>query len=142
MSLDRFKGPLATATAGDTVETAARTMRDLGVGSLVVLREGRPLGIVTDRDLVVRVLAEGRDSRSACVEDFVTYDPITVSVREGIETAVERMRCHGVRRLPLVDERGEAVGIVTADDLLVLLGGEIAAICEGIENRSDATESR
>ena len=52
------------------------------------------------------------------------------------------MRRHGVRRLPVVDDEGVAVGIVTADDLLVLLGGEIAAVCEGIENRADAEDSR
>ena len=52
------------------------------------------------------------------------------------------MRRHGVRRLPVVDEDGMAVGIVTADDLLVLLGGEIAGVCEGIENRADAEDSR
>jgi CBS domain-containing protein len=142
MSLERFRTPVATADAEDTVQAAARTMRDRRVGALVVLRERRPVGIVTDRDLVLRVLAEGHAATSARVGEFVTYDPITVTVLDGIETAVERMRRHGVRRLPLVDERGEAVGIVTADDLLVLLGGEIAAICEGIENRTDATESR
>jgi CBS domain-containing protein len=142
MSLDRFRMPLASAATTDTVETAARVMRDRGVGSLVVLRDGHPIGIVTDRDLVLRVLAQGRAPASVRLEEVVTYDPITVSVNEGIETAVERMRVHGVRRLPVVDERGDAVGIVTADDLLVLLGAEIAAICEGIENRSDAMESR
>jgi CBS domain-containing protein len=130
------------AEASDSVQVAARTMRDRRVGALVVLRNRRPVGIVTDRDLVLRVLAEGYDATSVRVERFVTCDPITVSLYDGIDTAAERMRRHGVRRLPLVDDRGEAVGIVTADDLLVLLGAEIAAICEGIENRTDATESR
>jgi CBS domain-containing protein len=142
MSLDRFRMPLATAATTDTVAAAARVMRDRRVGSLVVLRDGHPVGIVTDRDLVLRVLAPGLDPKSQRLEDLVTYDPVTVSVNDGIETAAYRMREHGVRRLPIVDERGTAVGIVTADDLLVLLGREIAAICEGIENRSDATDSR
>ena len=142
VTLARFKASLATATEDDTVATAARTMRDRRVGCLVVTRQGRPAGIVTDRDLVLRVLAEGRDAARVRIGDFVTYDPFTVSDHEGIETCVHRMRSHGVRRLPLVDEAGIAVGIVTADDLLVLLGGEIAGICEGIENRSDAGDSR
>jgi CBS domain-containing protein len=142
MSLARFARPLATVASTDTVEVAAGTMRDRGVGSLLVVRDGRPQAIVTDRDLVLRVLAEGIDPGSARVGEFATYDPITVSLHEGIETAVERMRRHGVRRLPIVDDQGNAVGIVTADDLLVLLGAEIAGICEGIENHSDATESR
>ena len=142
MSLARFKAPLATCTVEDSVESGARTMRDRHVGCLVVTRHGRPAGIVTDRDLVVRVMAEGRDPSTATLGEFVTYDPITVSVHDGFETAVQRMRLHGVRRLPIVDEDGVAVGIVTADDLLVLLGGEIAAVCQGIENRADAEDSR
>lgn len=142
MTLARFKSPLATAAVEDTVEMAARTMRDRHVGCLLVTRHGVPAGIVTDRDLVVRVVAEGRDPSQAQIGEFVTYDPITLSVHDGIETAVQRMRRHGVRRLPIVDEDGVAVGIVTADDLLVLLGGEIAAVCEGIENRADAEDSR
>ncbi len=142
MSLARFKVPLATTTLEETVEQAARTMRNRHLGCLVVTRHGRPMGLITDRDLVVRVMAEGRDPTTSKVGEFVTYDPVTVCVRDGIETAAEQMRKHGVRRLPLVDEEGLAVGIVTADDLLVLLGGEMAAICEGIDNRADAGDSR
>jgi CBS domain-containing protein len=142
MSLARFKAPLATTSPDETVEQAARTMRDRGVGCLIV-RDGRRLaGIVTDRDLVVRVLAEGINPTSARVGEYVTYGPVTVSIHDGIETVAERMRFHGVRRLPIVDESGEAIGIVTADDLLVLLGKELAGVCETIENRSDAGESR
>jgi CBS domain-containing protein len=126
----------------DSVEKAARTMRDRHVGCVVVTRHGKPAGIVTDRDLVMRVVAEGRDPSTAKLGEFVTYDPVTVYVHEGLETAVERMRVHGVRRLPIIDEDGVAVGIVTADDILVLLGGEIAAVCEGIANRADADDSR
>jgi CBS domain-containing protein len=142
MTLARFKASLATVAVEDTVETAARAMRDRHVGCLLVTRHGVPAGIVTDRDLVVRVVAEGRDPSKALVGEFVTYDPITLSVHDGIDTAVQRMRRHGVRRLPIVEDDGVAVGIVTADDLLVLLGGEIAAVCEGIENRADAEDSR
>jgi CBS domain-containing protein len=142
MSLDRFRAPLATVGTSDTVQAAARVMRDRSVGCLVVTRDRHPIGIVTDRDLVVRVMAEGIDPAQARVGEFVTFDPITASLDEGIESVVQRMRKHGVRRVPIVDGSGEAVGIVTADDLLVLLGGEIAAVCEGIENRSDATDAR
>lgn len=141
MSLARFKRPLATADSSDTAERAARTMRDQGVGCLVVIEKGRPLGILTDRDLVVRLLAEGLDA-SAPVGDFATYGPLTVSIHDSIETVSACMRTHGVRRLPIVDDDGSAVGIVTADDLLVLLGRGLADVCESIENRSDATESR
>src|SRR5208337_4214514 len=104
MSLARFTCPVAALNADDTVEAAARTMRDRKVGSLLLLRAGHPVGIVTDRDLAIRVMAEGRDASKEKVGDFVTYDPITIAVHEGIETAVALMRRHGVRRLPLVDQ--------------------------------------
>jgi CBS domain-containing protein len=133
---------VATVSPQETVEWAARTMRDRAVGCLIVQESGHLAGIVTDRDLVVRVLAEGIDATSARVGDFATYDAITVSVHEGLETAAERMREHGIRRLPVVDDQGQVVGIVTADDLFVLLGRELSSVCEGIQNQSDASESR
>ena len=143
MTLARFAAsPLATITTEHTVREAARTMRDRRVGCLVVTRAGHTAGIVTDRDLVVRVVAEGIDPATALVGDYVTYDPVTVSLHDGIETAVERMREHGIRRLPIVNEAGHAVGIVTADDLLALLGGELGALCEGIGSPADSTDSR
>jgi CBS domain-containing protein len=143
MTLARFAAsPLATVTTENTVQDAARAMRDGRVGCLVVTRAGHASGIVTDRDLVVRVLAEGIDPTTALVGDHATYDPVTVSVHDGIETAVERMREHGVRRLPIVNDAGLAVGIVTADDLLALLGGELGALCEAIASPSDSTDSQ
>jgi CBS domain-containing protein len=126
----------------DAVELAARTMRDTGVGYVLVLRDGRPIGIVTDRDLVVRVVAQGQAPDCVRVGDVATWDPITVSLAEGIETAASRMREHGVRRLPIVDAAEQVVGIVTADDLLILLGNEIGAVSEAILNPSDAVDSR
>src|SRR5262249_48620129 len=103
MSLVRFKSTLATIDPSDTVEKAAREMRDRSVGCLVVTHAGHPVGVVTDRDIVIRAVAEGRAGAHDRIGDFVTYDPVTVSLDEGIETAVARMRKHGVRRLPLVD---------------------------------------
>lgn len=142
MALAQFTGRVATVTTDETLEHAARVMRDRRVGCLIVTQAGHPIGIVTDRDLVLRAVAEGIDPRVARIRDFATYDPITVSVADGLETAVERMRVHGIRRLPIVDATGQVVGIVTADDLLALLGGQLGAVCEGIERPSDSTDSR
>ncbi len=139
MSLSQFTRRVVTASAHETVERAACIMRDEGVGCLVVTSEGRPHGIVTDRDLVLRVLAEGLDA-STPVGDFTTYGPFTVSVHDTMETASNRMREHGVRRLPIVDDTGKVVGVVTADDLLMAYGRGMANVCEGIENRTDSVE--
>jgi CBS domain-containing protein len=140
MSLDRFRTVVALASPDDSVDRAARVMRDRRVGCLVV-QDGPHRGIVTDRDLVIRVLARGIDAH-AKIGRFVTYDPITVSVHDNVETAARRMQIHGVRRLPLVDDQGEIVGIVTADDLLALIGSEIAGVCAAVENGADSMESR
>jgi CBS domain-containing protein len=141
MSLSRFNRPVVTIDLNDTVEATACTMRDERVGCVVVTDRGKPTGIVTDRDLALRVLAEGLEA-SVPIGSIATFAPLTVSIHDTVETASARMRNHGVRRLPIIDDDGRAVGIVTADDLLMLLGRELAAVCEGIENRSDAGDSR
>jgi CBS domain-containing protein len=141
MTLSRYKTPVVQLDARASVFDAARIMRDRHVGCVIVARENHPLGVVTDRDLVVRILAEGREG-VATIEECITYDPITVRVTDSVETAVALMREHGVRRLPLVDDVGQVVGIVTADDLLVRLGSDLGRLCEAIAQNVDANESR
>jgi CBS domain-containing protein len=142
MSLARFRGPVFHVDADVSILSAAREMRDRHIGCLVVTREKHPIGIVTDRDLVLRGIAEGLDCASTPLSRCVTFDPVTVGELDGIPTAVERMRSAGVRRLPVVDAEGKVVGIVTADDLFAELGRELSSLCEGIENSSDASDSR
>ena len=89
-----------------------------------------------------RVVAEGRDPRTTLVSEIVTYDATTVSREAGIETAVRLMRDRGVRRLPIVTEDGQVTGIVTADDLMILLSDELAQVGTAIRDNVDASESR
>jgi CBS domain-containing protein len=142
MSLARFKSPIVQVDVDVAVLDAARAMRDHRVGSVVVTRAGRPIAIVTDRDLVVRVIAAGQHAEDVRLSAFVTYDPVTVHECDGIATAVDQMRAHGVRRLPIVDDGGKAVGIVTADELLAELGGQLEQLREGIENNADVSDTR
>lgn len=142
MSLSRFKRSVVTCDEGAPIGDAARKLRDERVGCVIVTRQGYPAGVLTDRDLTLRVLAEGRNPQTTRVSDVVTFDPITINENDGIETAAARMRDHGIRRLPIVDGAGNVVGIVTADDLMILLGRELADLCEGIESSSDSSESR
>jgi CBS domain-containing protein len=141
MTLARFKRPVVELDEDATVVAAARAMRDQHVGCVLVTRGGHPLGLVTDRDLVVRSLAEGRDP-SARLRECVTYDPFTLSEKDGVDQAVSLMRDHGVRRVPIVDDQGRAVGVVTADDLFAELGQRLGGLCEGIANNYDASETR
>lgn len=142
MSLSRFRKPTATAAEGDEAAAVARTMRDARVGCVVVTRGVHPVGIITDRDLALRVVAEGRDPTRTRASEIVTYDPFVIEEEAEIETAAARMREHGVRRLPIVDGSGKVVGMVTADDLLALLGREFANLCAGIEESADSSDSR
>jgi CBS domain-containing protein len=142
MSLRRFRTNVVTAEEGDTVKSVAKAMADHHVGSVIVVRDQRPIGVITDRDLAVRVVAEGRDPAATPASAVVTYAPRVIREDDGIETAVGIMRNYGVRRLPLVDEGGILTGIVTADDLVLLLGSELSQLCDGVGMASDATDSR
>ncbi|MCX4632554.1 MULTISPECIES: CBS domain-containing protein [unclassified Streptomyces] len=98
---------------------AARVMRDAGIGDVLVVDQGRLRGILTDRDLVVRAVAEGRDPAETTVRAICSTDPLTVRPDDLVDRAVDLMRRHALRRLPVETENGELVGIVTLGDLEV-----------------------
>ncbi len=112
--------PFITDVQTAAVE-AARIMKGADVGSLIVLEGEAVRGIVTDRDIVIRVLAEGRDARATALGEICSKQPVTVFLHDSIEQAVELMRANSVRRLPVVDDEGQAVGIVSLGDLALEL---------------------
>jgi CBS domain-containing protein len=99
-----------------SVRDAARLMAEEGVGPLPVVDEDRLVGIVTDRDLVLRVLAEDRDPDSTTVSEVASEEPVTVQPDDDIDRALQLMAQHQVRRLPVI-EAGRLVGIVTQADI-------------------------
>ena len=107
-----------TVSADAPLSAVARTMRDADIGDLIVLEGDQVTGIVTDRDLVVRGIAEGKDPGSTPVSEVCTSDPTTLSPQQSVDEAVQAMRYRDVRRLPVV-ENGRPVGIVTIGDLAV-----------------------
>jgi len=121
-----------TVLESTPVLEAAGRMRANHVGDLVVVarKAGRtvPVGIVTDRDLAVGVLAKKVSPEHLTAGDIMSLDLVTISEEAGVFDAVRAMKRSGVRRLPVVDPRGGLVGILTADDLLDLLGQELAAL--------------
>lgn len=110
------------------VETA-KLMRVFNVGDLIVVTAGEhgnlPVGIVTDRDIVLHVVADAADAGVVKVSDIMSRELITGSEEDGVYESIERMRLHGVRRLPVVDDAGYLAGILSADDMLEFLGEEI-----------------
>jgi CBS domain-containing protein len=111
---------------------AARRMRDMGVGSLVVAERKRPLGVLTDRDIVIRVVARGLDPEKVTAGEVMSERPIFVSQTRDVTTVLELMRDEGVRRVPVVDENHELVGVVALDDLILSVSGNLGAIADAI----------
>jgi CBS domain-containing protein len=122
------------ASRDTSVLDAARLMRHHHVGDIVVTEEsnGRrvPVGIVTDRDMVLEVLAEELDPRRISVEDIMNPELITVRESEEMLPAIQQMRAKGVRRVPVVSDDGALVGILAVDDLLELLAEEMGELAK------------
>lgn len=112
-----------------TIVEAAKLMRQFHVGALIVVekRDGRqiPAGVVTDRDLVVEVVATELDAAVITVGDIMSAEVFTIKESTASHEAIEFMRRKTIRRLPVVDESGELTGILTLDDALQLLSEEL-----------------
>jgi len=106
------------AEMGHTVLETVRAMVELNIGAVPVVHNGRLVGIFSERDLMKRVVAEGRDPRSTCLAEVMTENPLTVSMNEELETCIALMRQHGFRHLPVCHE-GQLVGIISLRDLLL-----------------------
>lgn len=130
---DFCRKPVVTVTAAVAIAEVARIMRQRHVGSVVVVdgpRTLKPVGIVTDRDIVIEVLAAGVDPGTVTAGDIMTGSPIVASTGEDVMWALKTMRARGIRRLPVVDDRGMLVGILALDDLLQLLGGALGDVVQ------------
>jgi len=118
----------------NTILEAAQLMRQHHVGDVVVVEERGgvrvPVGIVTDRDLVVEIMASAIDQTVITVGDIMVTELATVKENAGLSETIEYMRAKGVRRVPVVDRGGGLVGILTLDDLLELLAEELLALAK------------
>jgi CBS domain-containing protein len=104
---------------GSTLTDAARAMRDSNIGDVIVLDDnGQVCGIVTDRDIVIRALAEGREASATTLGEICTRDPESLSSEDSVSDAIRLMSGKAIRRVPVVDE-GKPVGIVTIGDLAI-----------------------
>jgi len=108
-----------TVPGSVSVTYAARAMRENDIGAVVVVDEERLFGILTDRDIVVRVLAEEMDPATTTVADICSRDLTTVRPTDSVGSAVRLMREKALRRLPVVEDNGDVVGIVSLGDLAV-----------------------
>jgi CBS domain-containing protein len=127
---------VVTVRKFEELTAAAEVMRDRHIGYLVVVEpevgEGslKPVGVLTDRDIVVSVIARQTDPRTLRVGDVMTQQPVVAAETESLEKALETMRRIGVRRLPVVGSRGQLVGVLSLDDIIDALAldlGDVAA---------------
>jgi len=112
-----------------SIPEAARLMREHHVGDLVVIKEktGKrvPVGIVTDRDIVLEVIAEGVDMDDVNVGDIMSNNLVTARENDGLLETIKVMRAKGIRRLPVVNDDNELAGILSVDDLIDLFSEQI-----------------
>jgi CBS domain-containing protein len=112
----------------ESLHRVAQLMREHHVGSVVIVKDApagvTAIGVLTDRDLVVEVLAKNLDPQSVTVGDIMSHELVTAQENDGIWITIKRMRSQGIRRMPVLNEHGVLMGIISVDDLMELLAGE------------------
>jgi CBS domain-containing protein len=107
---------------GDTVDQAAQLMKDEDVGPIPVVADQktrRLVGIVTDRDLAVKVVAEARSIQSVTVEEVMSRDPVSCHAEDDLQRAIDAMEKNQVRRIPVVDDNDRIIGIISQADVAI-----------------------
>ena len=127
------------------VSVAARLMRQSHVGDLVVVNDPdtdpTPIGMVTDRDIVLEVIGKELNPNTVAVREIMHAPAVIASETDESSQAIERMKSHGVRRLPVMGQNGKLAGVVSLDDLLRQLAADATALVE-IVNREQSQEHR
>jgi CBS domain-containing protein len=150
---DICKRQVATVSPRTDLIAAAELMRERHVGFLVVVEpqletapngsapHGPPIGVLTDRDITVCVVARGADPRQLTVADVMTRGPTTVAETEPLDRALHTMRRMGVRRLPVVNSHGLVTGVIALDDVIDLLAGQILDVSAAVRNEQRIEDS-
>ena len=134
-----MSGPAHVLEPAANAAEAAKLMRDQNIGCIVVARHEKPEGLVTDRDLAIRVLAEGRDPATARLEDIMSPCPVFVFGGRELSYALQVMREQAVRRLPVVDGTNRLIGVIALDDIVRRIAGDLEAVAETIEREIHPT---
>ena len=134
---------VATIPLGTSVLDCSKAMRALHVGSLVVINDDRqPVGMITDRDICIEVVALEKDPKGLKVEDVMSSPVCTAGADETVVDALARMREQGIRRLPVVDNEGRLVGIITVDDIMDVIVEEISEQLDSIVRAIKSSKTR
>lgn len=142
-----FSRDSVTVRETDEITEAARLMREHHVGYLVVVAPDlagstvRPVGVLTDRDIVVGVVAREVNPRTLLVRDAMTRNPVVLNASDQLPTALQEMRRIGVRRMPVVGKLGELLGVLSIDDVLDALSAELGNLAGAIRNEQRVEKS-
>lgn len=129
------KRQVVTVTPDQDLVAVAELMREKHVGFLVAVEEyGRPTGVLTDRDIVISVIAKKADASRLTVADVMNREPATVDEGASIDSALRTMRRMGVRRLPVVGSKGLLAGVLSLDDILDVLAAEMLEVAGAVRN--------
>ena len=133
MSLRTFcRHRVVTISPERSAAEACWLMKEKNVGCLIVENHGKLCGIITDRDIALKVTGEERDPLTTMVPEIMTGDPARISVDKDLPELVSLMHSRHVRRVPIVDETELTLGIVTLDDLIALFGYEMSALGKAV----------
>ena len=133
MSLQEFcRKPVIKISADANITEACRLMEQKNIGCLLAENNGRLCGILTDRDIALKVAGAQRDPSTTRVEEIMTHDPVRISVNSDLHHLTALMHAYHVRRVPIVDGLDTTLGIVTMDDLIALLSDEMSEIGKAI----------
>lgn len=133
MSLRNYSKLVGCVSPRASIVQASRDMKARGIGAVVVISDDdKPIGLLTDRDITLRVVAEGKDPEKCTVEEVMTSGVVSLPQDASLEQATELMRDHGVRRIPIVDANGGVTGLVSLDDVLLLVGIELGNVASAI----------
>ncbi len=124
---------LTSLPSAATVLDAAKYMTDMNVGSVIVVDDDKPSGILTDRDIVTKVLSQDKDPKTTRIRDIMTSPAVTISEDKDIVDVTRLMSSHKIRRFPVVDANGKIIGVITLDDVLVFLGQEMQNIATALK---------
>ncbi len=143
---DICQNNVVVVTGADSVLTAARLMRDQHIGCVIVTADSgdgvRPVGVLTDRDIVVAVLALNLDAEEIAVADVMSADVRVIAADAGIPEALATMRAAGVRRLPVVGAGGVLEGLVSSDDILKALADELGNVARIVVSEQDQERAK
>ena len=137
--IDMAGHKVAGSTPEKSIRESARQMRVEHVGSLVVVdQDGKPIGMLTDRDITIEGVARGVDVDQTTVRDLMTAPVVAATESEGMVTALARMREFGIRRLPIIDSEGKLVGVVTNSNLIK----ELSELLDGLVRNISSSKTR